>query len=252
MSEINGYFDGDDSSELLSDDQIENQIENELDGIGRLSRRHPRRRRYVKRYRRSKRRASRSRMLPTSNLTAKAEFEKRMGKLPQNIKEDLAKGRLQIVDGSVYGTRLMGGQSQIEVLHNADDKEVGKTNVNARKLEKDHPFLCTGIILTSGIGSKGDNTIEDIGNTTFTRMPSPMLNGEFNLEVGKKTLIPETTMEVFNTKNQTTVREGYYKLDNPKWIEPQTEIIFEIKTPVPVAAKTYVKVQFVGATLAKK
>ncbi len=190
-------------------------------------------------------------VVPTHGLTAKAEFEKRISMLPEHIKKDLASGTLQIVDQELYAVRAIGGQQQVEILQNADDKEVGRTNVNARKLEKDAPFLCTALVVTSGIGATGDNSIGDIGATGFSRMPYALMNGEFSLEVGKKSLISDMAMEVFNTRNMSNVREGYYKLENPKWIEPQTEIIFEVKTPVAADPKTYIKVQFVGATVAK-
>ena len=261
MEGLNGYYNDDEVRDDLSQDEQEAVIE----GLGRFRSRFPnfrqnkkyvrRHRSFINRYGSRKRNTIHTRAMkitPTKDLTAKAEFQARMGRLPREIREQIKAGKLQILDYTAYGTRMIGGQTSAEILHNADDKEVGRTNVNARKLEKDQFFLCTGVVMTSGVGAAGDNTIADLGNVTFGRMPAPMLNGEFSLEVGKKVLIAETPMEVFNSRNQSNVREGYFKLDNPKWIDPQAEIVCEVKLPVAAAAKTYIKVQLEGAVLSKK
>lgn len=253
MKGLDGYFDSEENLERL-DEATPEEIDNIVDGLGRLPKGHRFRTQFKNRVATKKRVVSKParRVVPTNNLTAKAEFENRMGSLPDELKKDIKAKRLQIVDSIIYGICYIGNRNQVEILQNADVKTVGKTNINARKLEKDRPFLVTGVIVTSGVGATGDGSITDIGNTTFTRMPAPMLNGEFSLEVGGKVLIPAVPMEMFNTKNRTDVQEGFVKMDNPKWIEPQTEIVPEVKLPVAAADKTYIKVQFVGATLEKR
>lgn len=218
-----------------------------LDAVAKLQQNDPRRRAFYNKLRVPTTKS----YAPTNNLTAKAEFEKRLNMLPNNIVQDLKTNNSQIVDGRLYGVRLIGDTTGVEVFANADVKTVGKTNINARKLEKDTPFLCTHIRLTSGVGAAGTSTVADIVAVAFGKTTANMLNGEFSLEVGKKVLLPETPMEVFATNSYTDSQAGLYKLENPKWINPQEEIVFDIKLGAAEATKTYVKVELIGATVVR-
>jgi hypothetical protein len=190
--------------------------------------------------------------LPTANLTAKAEFEKRLQMLPKNMQAELMANRLQIVDANYYGHRLIGGTAGVEILANADVKTYGVCNINARKLDADMPFLLTGIVLLSGVGSAGDSTQGDIVGTTFGVCSGNILNGQVEMRVGSEVILPEMSCNIFDTTSRTDLRRGYYKLENPKWIEPQKEIIPELKLGASETAKTYVKIVLIGATVAKK
>jgi len=244
---LDGFFE----NNVELDELDNNELEGVIDEIGRLPRNHRYRRVFVNKIRRSRRMYERR--PATTNLTAKAEFEKRMNRLPAGIKKDLRNGNSQIVDTTIYGVRLIGGSKQVDVFKNADVKTVGVTSLNARKLEKDKPMLVTAIRLTAGVGSAGTETQADINGTSFGRVPKELANGEFALKVDGKFLIPEhSSMNKFDTYGHNGILTGYHKLDNPKWIEPQAEIDFEIELGVAAADKTYVKVELIGASPAKQ
>jgi hypothetical protein len=128
---------------------------------------------------------------------------------------------------------------------NADTKLAGITNVNSRKLEENNFFLLTAIILQTGAYSSAPH------DAVFDIPCREVLNGEFSLKNGDKVLIQPSSARVFDTSTRNTVIPGEWKLDNPKFIAPQVEIIPELKLPVAVPSNTAVKLILVGAGLAK-
>ncbi len=224
------------------------ELDEVVEGLGRLQKGHPLRRRFVHKIKTIGRRGV---MAPVRNLTAKAEFEKRMGMLNDQIRKDILRGELQIVDATIYGTRLIGGKSQIEIWENADVATVGLTNITKRELDKDRPFLAVGMILLSGVGADDTGSQDVVGATSFGTIPAAIANGEMSLEVGKQTLIDKFALNQFTGTPDDNGLKGYHRFDNPKWIEPQREIKLEIEIPVDAAAHTYVKAILIGATVEK-
>ena len=224
------------------------ELDEVVSGLGRLAPNHPLRRRFVHKIKTIGRRGA---MAPVRNLTAKAEFEKRMGMLNDEIRKDILRGQLQIVDATIYGTRLIGGKSQVEIFENADVATVGITNITKRELDKDRPFLAIGMILLSGVGADDTATQAVIGATSFSTIPAIIANGEINLEVGKQTLLDKISNVNFTGTHNDTGLKGYWRFDNPKWIEPQREIKLEVDLPTDAAAHTYIKAILIGATVEK-
>ena len=225
-----------------------NELDEVVEGLGKLPRGHAYRRRFVHKIKTIGRRGA---MAPVRNLTAKAEFEKRMGMLNDEIRKDILRGQLQIVDATIYGTRLIGGKSQVEIFENADVATVGLTNITKRELDKDRPFLAIGMIILSGTGADDTGSQAVVGATSFGIIPAVIANGEFTLEVGKQTLIDKFALNQFTGTPEENGLKGFLRFDNPKWIEPQREIKLEIDLPTDAAAHTYIKAILVGATVEK-
>lgn len=196
-------------------------VEGLLGEIGALEQSNPVRKRAVAKLQSRLKRS----VIPTSNLTAKAEFENRLYMLPADVVAALQNGKMQLVDKLIYTNKNIGTSSNVELMSNADVSVTGLANVNNRKLEAHQHFLLTGIILQSAVNADPKVAAYDLPTANI-------LNGEFELQIGSTTIIPRTSNHVFNTKGSES-RIGYYKLENPKIIGPQTEIKPEIWTPGP-------------------
>ena len=143
------------------------------------------------------------------------------------------------------------GKSSIEMLANADDKTIGLTNLNSRKLDADKYFLVTGIQLLYAVA--GGTTSDDIKAADYkTDLPAVIKNGEFTMELGTEVLVPEISVENFNEGGSTIVPKGFYKLENPKWLKPLQEIKPEFKFAGVAALNSALKFRLIGATIAKK
>ncbi len=170
-----------------------------------------------------------------------------MHKLPKNIKMDLSKGLLQVCDKTIYASKMGGGLQTVKMFDNADDRVIGMTNLNDAKLEKDQFFLCTGIILLGGLAKTDEKTRENFGAVDFDRLKAPMFNGEYTFKIGDRVLIKNSSLQDFNTEGQSNVKTGYLRLENPKFIEPQTEVHFDLDFPISIEEKYVFKVALVGA-----
>lgn len=224
----------------MTDDELDGVI-GEVSSLGKAD---PKRRKFVRKIK-AARKAESSRVVSTNNLTGKAEMELRSSMLPDNIQAGLKNGTLQLVDDAIYSIKDISAQKQVELMENKDDKTSGLTNVNGRKLDANKYFLVTGIQLLSGVYT---TTVDD---ATFAVPVAGIINGEFELNVGGKIIVPQLSNSKFDTTNRTDVLRGYFKLENPKLIAPQTEIIPEIKLPAAAAVKTAVKVVLHGVSVAK-
>jgi hypothetical protein len=192
-----------------------------------------------------------SRVIPTSDLRIRAEYSLRAHMLPENIRQALAAERLKVVNMAFYKIDAFSGK-QAELMLNADTKKPGVTNVNNRKLEENNYFLLTSIILQGGTYASDNPATASFGIIT-----KEVRLGEFSLKNGEKILVHPTSCEVFTKNTDGTTKAitgiaGEWKLDNPKFIAPMTEIIAEIKTPVaPTSAVYALKLVLVGAGLVK-
>lgn len=231
---LNGFINGDVDVPLSI-----NAIEGLLGEIGALETANPTRKRAMVKLQSRLKRG----VIPTSNLTAKAEFENRLHLLPASVVAMLQSGKMQLVDKQIYTARNIGASSNIELMSNADVSVVGSANINNRKLEAHQHFLLTGIILQSGVNVDPKAAAYDLPTQNI-------INGEFELQVGSTIVVPRTSCSVFNTK-ETQSRVGYYKLENPKIIGPQTEIKPELWTSAANAENTCVKIILVGVITEK-
>jgi hypothetical protein len=225
-------------------------IEGAIDELGALSKGHPRRRKFVARTRKAYKALSK-RPPATKDLTAKAEFEKRIGHLPKEIQKALARGKLQIVDGDIYSMKSVANKQTILLLESSDDKKVGISNLNSAKLDSNKWFLVTSIELLYCADASGtDDDHLQVANY-HDDLPPQIKNGEFQLEQDSDVLIPEISCEVFVNEGQTNIKKGLYKLANPKFLKPLKEISPEIRLAGVGANNAALKFRLIGATIAK-
>jgi hypothetical protein len=235
----------------------EQELEGVLNEAAELEDGDPAKQRVVARVNRG---AKAENVIPTRDLRDRAEYSLRVHLLPDNIREALAAGRVKVVNQAFYRILAVdSGAKQFELMLNADTKKAGVTNVNGRKLEENNYFLLTSIILQTAVLGGASAGKPHLGD--FTVPLEEILNGEFSLKNGDKILIQPSAARIFDTKTlkiSSTVqlhvaglKEGEWKLENPKFISPQTEIIPELKLPAGVPANTAVKLILVGAGLSK-
>ena len=205
----------------------------------------PQRQQFVARVNRSI--AGKNRVVTTNNLTIRAEYSIRAHMLPDPIRQAISAGRLKIVNKAYYKIGHFTGK-QGELMFNADTKKAGVTNVNNRKLEQNDYFLLTSIILQSvtktGLATKPWEGI-------FKIPCKEILDGEFLLKNGAKVIVHPSSARIFDTSSRKDVILGEWKLQNPKFIAPQVEIIPELKLFTDVKADTVIKLVLIGAGLEK-
>jgi hypothetical protein len=181
------------------------------------------------------------------DITSKGYFEMKKGELPKEIQDALENRTLQVVDSNIYATKSIEGKSTVDILTSSDDKAVGKSNINGAKLDINEYFLVTGVKLDCGTFTA------DVTDCEFDEvLPAKIKNGEFELKVGAETLLPENlSCEVFN--NETDGGQKHvFKLANPKWILPQSEIRPRLTMPTAGGVKEAVKVTLIGCRVHKK
>ena len=186
-----------------------------------------------------------NRVVPTDDLTIRAAYSIRAHMLPDVIRQAISSGRLKIVNKNYYKIVDFSETKQAELMLNADTKLSGVTNVNNRKLEQNDYFLLTSIILQTGSYEK------EPWDAAFTVPGKEILNGEFSLKNGAKVIVHPSSAMVFYSSTRKNVYIGEWKLDNPKFLAPQVEIIPELKLHVKSPEKLAVKLVLVGAGLEK-
>ena len=65
--------------------------------------------------------------------------------------------------------------------------------------------------------------------TPYGTIPAPLRNGSFVHKANGKFIVPEMGSQCFDKTNRTDVDLGYYRMENPKLIEPQVSIAFDVK-----------------------
>jgi hypothetical protein len=172
---------------------------------------------------------------------ARAEFNARLHLLPKEIQEGLRRQRLQIVDYQFYSIKtLTSGNKSLKVFEGTDLKQPGIRNIQSAKLEKDVWFLLSAIQVRYD-PTGGPNTYE-------TNPARNFLDGEFVLSAGGKIVVPKNmSLSVFGQNNLTTQPHGFFKLRNPKLIEPQVDIVMDIDLAAAFGTDVDIRVDFIGA-----
>lgn len=176
-----------------------------------------------------------------TRLGSRAELIKRLAMLPDNIQKGIAEKRIQLVDQVYYGTRSIDGlTSGIQIFKAADNEEVGVTNVNNQKLQKDFWFLLDSVQLQYGTGATAQVA-------AFGAIPTKVKNGEFELLSAGKNILPKCHCEPFaNTRAYGNFQYGLNELSNPKLIEPNSKIEFNIDLSAAGVANEWLKGCFIG------
>jgi len=238
MLGLNGFI-GSDVEFPVTEQEMDGIIA-EINGLGAAS---PVRRAAVKKITR-KVNSKGGGMVATNNLSAKAEIESRLYLMPQEIVEGLKAQTLQISDAELYCNKSIDVAAYAELWANSDVALAGVTNINNRKLEPSQYFLMTGISLMSGTGA-------DAKAVDYGLIAAIIKNGDFQLTIGQKIVVPKTSCYIFDTDGVTNTKVGYYKLENPKLIPPQTEIKPEIWCGGANAATTCIRIVLHGVIVTK-
>ena len=183
------------------------------------------------------------------NLSPRDHAIMRIDGLPPEIQKALADKRLQLVDDVIYITKRASVTNIIEMFKSDDLKAHGLSNIAKSQLDKDLHFMITSVRLTSGVESgSGDPALcnygliaKEIANSDF----------EFKINGGRYVFPKDSGTSRFDTTGVMDVQVGEFKLNNPKWIEPETDIIWDFKLGVPTVLNTCVKVELIGVRVLK-
>jgi hypothetical protein len=168
-------------------------------------------------------------------------FLERINKLPRNIQKALVNGRAQISDAPYYATAEILG-NRCEIIKPSQPEQIGITNIDNGKLGKDRHLVLSAIRLLWD-SSSIDGIFTSSGNNNF-------LNGEWELEINGKKVFEKMPMRKFHDSYygyRTQNQFGTYVLNNPKIIDPQTPIEFNVNFPDQVPG--FLKVFFEGTTV---
>jgi len=169
------------------------------------------------------------------------QFLERINLLPKDIQQALKNGKAQISDAPYYATAEIKG-TRSELIKLSVSEELGITNLDNGKLGKDRHLTVSGIKVLYDA-----NSIDGTFTDTF---PADLMNGEWEMELNGKKVFEKQPMRRFfdgfygyNTQKPF----GLYILNNPKTINPQTPIEFNVNLPNEVTG--FLKVFLEGTTV---
>ncbi len=186
-------------------------------------------------------------VVASGNATSRDDFQKRFNQLPKDTRQGLLKKQKQLVDTALYIVKEVSNNKIVKMLQDDDNKVIGKSNISGGKLEKGNFFTLKGIQLLYGEAGEGENH----NHVNFGILPDFIRNGEFEFVANGSILIPSMSCEVFNTTGKSDVSPGYFELVNPKMIETQQPMDFEIEWGINAPVNSYVKAVLIGTSVAK-
>jgi len=166
----------------------------------------------------------------------------------KQVIEDLAAQKKALVDTRLYFSVLANAVTSVDMISNSLPKATSLRNVANGKTDDGKWFLLTGMILKSGIADTPDDA--GVVNTAFGALAKQIANGDFEFRInGSKHVLPkDTACSIFNVdRNDQPI--GYFKLDNPKWIKPNTEMYFVVKTNAAIVANTAIRLELIGTSV---
>ncbi|MPM26584.1 hypothetical protein SDC9_73088 [bioreactor metagenome] len=200
---------------------------------------------------------------------SRVELLARKDQLDPSIIKGLETKQYQLVDTYISVVKSISSVTSIEMLKDSDNKEVGVCMINGGKLEKDEPFMLTGLRLLYGVGGAATENVATISPINFGMISSIVAGGEFEFKANGKTLIPWCSLEIFKTHFVKDVVEaespdyaygyafgtgrdfGMLRLENPKLIESQKAIEFNAKWGTAATASSFLKLILVGSRVYK-
>ncbi len=273
-----------DEERNYTDAEIEEILDSEyadeaLEGVGEenllgYARRNPKR--FSRRIKRNSRRGKRKvtvQVNGSASSMSRGEFKSRFGLLSKDVQRALTTGKKQIVDTELFVTKSVSGQTTLRALQDDDKKLDGVSNMSGGKIEKGEVFLLSAIQLLSGVGSGTAETAAVAGIVEYGIIEKNLRNGTFEIRGNGKTLVPPHGTQVFATQiakvktfdntgdlsattgivgGASTIvgensRPGLMKLANPKMIESQVQIDFNLIWGVAPATNTFVKLSLIGS-----
>lgn len=181
-----------------------------------------------------------------NNLSPRDHAILRIDGLPKEIREGLADKRLQLVDDVIYITKVASVVSDVELFKSDDLKGHGTSNIAKAQLDKDLHFLITSVRLTSGVNASPKDA-------TYGIIAKEISNGDFEFKIngGRYVFPKDSATSRFDTTGKQNVAVGEFVLSTPKWIEPDTDIIWNLKFSNPSAANTNIRAELIGVRVIK-
>lgn len=185
---------------------------------------------------------------PQPSQGSRAEMEKYFSELPDPIKTGLLDGKLRLADHVIYSVKAVNASKTIKMFESQDVKEVGLRNISNGKLPKNMAMIVSGIYVLAGVAASGG--ADDIKSTNYDVIDAKyaLCTGEFTLKSNKKQILSGAAMTLFKTTGFSLVPKGYYKLANPRIIQDDVDIDFDIElgTTTGIAANTYITIGLHG------
>lgn len=187
----------------------------------------------------------------SKDITAKGALLSKVANLPTEIQSALNNGSLKIVDSAIYAQKALKGGSVVELMENSDTAVAGITNLNNRKLEQVNYMVVTGVRLlsASGVGAGNEPTDAEIAAADMTIASKEVLNGELEIQVAGKVAFPRNSCRCFAAEHDK-MGEGYFALESPFVIAPQSEIVPTLRVNSSFdSKKEVVRVELIGARI---
>lgn len=178
----------------------------------------------------------------TKEITAYAEAMSRIDSLAPALVQAYGKSVIWR-DHTLYANIKVGAQIKSELCVSSDTKVVGLCNFDRRRLEANSPLMVVGVRLLQGVNEKPEAC-------EYAPLAGAQLNGEFELKIGSTDVLQSLPLTKFN--NTDPRNPGYYRLDAPFIIIPQTEIVPTITFAVAGDANLCVRLELDGVILRKK
>ncbi len=195
-----------------------------------------------RRYRRPKRiiRTSRIGKNTAASLFRRQALE-RIPKMAESVQKKLITGNAQISDMQYYSCAEISGKGA-DLIDESVNRKLGLTNLDGGKIDKDKEFILSALKFAYD-ANKIDGAYKDA-------IPPEVYNGEWELQLDGKKVFDNMPMSIFAdgiSGYNVNKPYGYYVLNNPKHIKPQTTIELEVKTPANVNG--FLKVYLIGTSV---
>lgn len=186
----------------------------------------------------------------TKLSTSKLEMKEMMAALPVEIREGLSNGSLKMVDAVIYSSKALDNATSKELMAASDNQKEGITNLNNRKLEALQYFMLKGIRLrTAKIEGSEAITEQNIAEADYSAaIDAKVANGELEILVSGKTAFPRNSCGVFQTNNSVALA-GYYELDCPRLIAPQSEIVPTLRVFGSTGGRVVARIELYGCKI---
>lgn len=161
---------------------------------------------------------------------AKEGFYRRLNELPNDVLKQISNGELKVAPGNIMVVKPL--KDNVKMFEDSDSKQNGTSNVEKAKIDVGEYFMYSHIQVL--VGTAVSDSKEDQANIEWSSVGSipNARNGHFSFKVGSDTHIDQrTSMEIFEIYGHGQIREGQLVIDDPKWINPQQEMKFEIELP---------------------
>lgn len=210
-------------------------------------------------------------LIGSANATAKAEFDARreqIASMNPDVYQALygSQPTQQVVDADIYAAKSVGQVKSFSDLFKADDSiAVGLASLANAKPPSNEFFLLTHIAFLYAVAAGTSDA--NVAAAEYGLIPSAVRNGTVEITQNQRLILPEQSMERFavadhyeavadsnpaaGTAATYTMKGagkiGVFKLSNPKWIIPDTQLKVNLKFAAALASNAAIKVVFFGA-----